>query len=93
MIENRGSESLQELTVHWVLPFMEPLKNLWAEILRGVDKSMGYRGGKKLQLYHTNLAYLTPNTLCEALGVEAWRRVRRVVGSFAGLFAGEQVEN
>jgi hypothetical protein len=26
MTENRGSESLQEITAHWVLPFMEPQK-------------------------------------------------------------------
>jgi hypothetical protein len=44
MTENRGSESLQEITAHWVLPFMEPQKNLRADMLLDTGKSMGCRG-------------------------------------------------
>jgi hypothetical protein len=44
MTENRGSESLQEFTAHWVLPFMERQKNLRADMLWIVKTSMGSRG-------------------------------------------------
>jgi hypothetical protein len=81
MIENRGSESLQELTVHWVLPFMERQINLRADILRDVEKSMGYRGVGQLEnpITPEEPGDSTPVRWRKGLWQVGWRRVSRTI--------------
>jgi hypothetical protein len=47
--------------------YKEPPRNSRGDMFVDVDKSMGCRGSKKLQLYPTNLTHPTPIMLYKAL--------------------------